>query len=417
MNTTQKQFSLNRRLALSVVMGIACAATLAAETVTKLPQGVPEAWLAYTPAQAPPLWSVALAETLMARHPDLRRAWYQPWNYVEGYVLAAFERLHKATGDRRYLDYMKTLVDRFVDGEGRFTGSKLDNLDDFMTGATVVALYDATRDERYKTAAAQFRRAFDTYPRTDGQFWHNTGGSVMWIDGVFMGQAFTLRHASSIGDAAWCFDEAVRQITTCARHSQKGDTGLYLHAWTDQIAKHKWADPATGASTDVWSEGLGWYALVVADALAVLPKDHGGRAAVEDIYRRLAADLKRTQDAASGGWFMIVDKGTEPGNWIDPSGTGMFIYALQRGIELGLLPAADYGPVVKRAWTNLQTFARVNDRGLVDIHGGGDGICIKNDYQGYVTHKREVNAKETIGGFLWAAVSMERGRLEALKKP
>ena len=316
MKTTQKQFSLNRRLALSVVMGIACAATLAAEPVTKLPQGVPEARLAYTPAQAPPLWSVALAETLMARHPDLRRAWYQPWNYVEGYVLAAFERLHKATGDRRYLDYMKTLVDRFVDGEGRFTGSKLDNLDDFMTGATVVALYDATRDERYKTAAAQFRRAFDTYPRTDGQFWHNTGGSVMWIDGVFMGQAFTLRHASSIG-----------------------------------------------------------------------------------------------------GWFMIVDKGTEPGNWIDPSGTGMFIYALQRGIELGLLPAADYGPVVKRAWTNLQTFARVNDRGLVDIHGGGDGICIKNDYQGYVTHKREVNAKETIGGFLWAAVSMERGRLEALKKP
>lgn len=407
-------------LVLSMVMGIVCATPLAAETATNLPQGVPEAWLACTPGQTPPLWSVALAETIMARHPDLRRAWYKPWNYVEGYVFGAFERLHQFTGDRRYLDYMKTLVDRFVDGEGRFAGSKLDNLDDLMTGTTVVALYDATRDERYRTAATQFRRAFDTYPRTDGQFWHNAKGSVMWIDGVFMGQEFLLRYGTSIGDAgdaAYAFDEAVRQITVCARRSQKGDTGLYLHAWTDQIAKHKWADPVTGVSTDVWSEGLGWYALVVADALAVLPRDHAGRAAVEDIYRRMAAGLKRTQDTASGGWFMIVDKGTEPGNWIDPSGTGMFIYALQRGIGLGLLPAADYTSVVDRAWTNLQTFARVNERGLVDIHGGGDGICIKNDYQGYVSHKRVVNAKETIGGFLWAAVAMERGKLEAVRKP
>ena len=329
---------------------VPCAAAAApkAPAVTKLPGGEPAARLDYTPGKPPALWSVALAESIMARYPDYRRAYWKPWNYAEGYVLTAFERIYRDTGDRRYMDYVKKLVDNFVAADGKFNGSNLNNLDDFMAGTSIVAVYDYTHEPRYKTAATQIRKAFDPYPRTDGQFWHNAGGSVMWIDGVFMGQMFTLRYGASIGDGDYCFDEAAKQILTCARHSEKGKSGLYLHAWTDQAAKYKWADPKTGLSPEVWSEGLGWYALVVADALAVMPKDQPRRAAVENVYRRLAAGLKREQDPQTGGWFMIVDKGSEPGNWIDPSGTAMFVYALQRGIELGLLDAKEYAPVVQR---------------------------------------------------------------------
>ena len=153
----------------------------------------PAARLDYTPGKAPALWSVALADTIMARYPDYRRAYWKPWNYAEGYLLCAFERIYRANGDRRYIEYVKRLVDNFVDADGKFHGSKLDNLDDFMTGASVVAMYDYTHDPRYKTAATQIRKAFDPYPRTNGQFWHNASGSVMWIDGVFMGQMFALR--------------------------------------------------------------------------------------------------------------------------------------------------------------------------------------------------------------------------------
>jgi unsaturated rhamnogalacturonyl hydrolase len=385
--------------------------------VTKLPQGVPEARLDYAPGKAPALWSVALAESIMARHPDFRRAYWKPWNYAAGYVLCDFERIYRANGDRRYMEYVKKYVDNFVDADGKFHGSKLDNLDDFMAGTSIVATYDYTHDERYKTAATQIRKAFDPYPRTDGQFWHNAGGSVMWIDGVFMGQMLAVRYGASIGDSGYCFDEAAKQILTCARHSEKGKSGLYLHAWTDQPAKYKqWADPKTGVSPEVWSEGLGWYALVVVDALAAMPKDHPQRAAVEDVYRRLAAGLQREQDPQSGGWFMIVDKGDQPGNWIDPSGTAMFVYTLQRGIELGLLDAKEYLPVVERAYKKLLTFASVNERGLVDIAGGGDGIGIKNNFADYVKFRRQVNAKETVGGFLWAATIMERPQLEAMRR-
>lgn len=371
--------------------------------------GVPGAHLDYTPGRPPESWSRATAETIMERYPDYRQAYWKDWTYVQGYMFCGFEMLYRATRDRRYLDYMRRYIDHFVDREGNFTGDSLTNLDNLMTGTTIAALYEYTHDERYKTAANRFRKVFDTYPRSDGQFWHGNKSPNMWIDGIFMGQMFLLRYGRSIGDAEYSHDEAARQITVFARHCAKGN-GLYYHAWTEAPEKAAWANPATGVSPEVWSEGLGWYALVLVEALGVIPQDHPQRSAVEGIYRRLVDGLARTQDPTSGGWFMIVDRGDRPGNWIDPSGTAMFVYSIQRGIELGLLGQKVYGPVADRGYQSLLSFARINEEGLVDIHGAGDGISIKKDFDTYVNVPRVINAKEAVGGFLWATVIMENAK-------
>ena len=377
--------------------------------------GVPEAHLEYPPGKSPKFWSKATAETIMQRYPDYRIAYWKDWTYVQGYMFCGFEMLYKATGDKRYLDYMKQYIDHFVDDRGNFTGDSLTNLDNLMTGTSIAALYEYTRDERYRAAARQFRKVFDTYPRSDGQFWHGNKSPNMWIDGIFMGQMFLLRYGKAIGDAAYGYDEAARQITVFAQHCAKGSSGLYLHAWTAAPEKARWANPVTGLSPEVWSEGLGWYALVIVEALAVIPQGHPQRSAVEDIYSRLVKALARTQDPTSGGWYMIIDKGDQPGNWIDPSGTAMFVYSLQRGIELGLLDREVYDPVVRRAYRSLLTFARINEQGLVDIHGAGDGITIKKDFETYVSVPRVVNAKEAVAGFLWATAIMEKAQLKQFK--
>jgi rhamnogalacturonyl hydrolase YesR len=113
---------------------------------------------------------------------------------------------------------------------------------------------------------------------------------------------------------------------------------------------------------------------------------------------------------------MIVDKGGQNGNWIDPSGTGMFTYFIQKGVELGLLDKAEYEGVARRGWEALQPFAKINDSGLVDIRGGGDGIGIMRDFNSYVSVRRQVNAKETVGAFLWASAIMEQPELEKTRK-
>lgn len=392
---------------------------------------VPDAHLDYPPGQPPAFWSIAAAETVMARWPDYSKAYFNAWTYVNGYMLCGFERLYRDTGDQRYFDYIQRYIDLFIDENGGFRSvlnSKgnlqkisFTNLDNMMTGNTLVMLYEYTRDERYKKAADTIRRALDDYPRnSDGGFWHARGmHGQMWIDGIFMGQMFLIRYGKSIGDSRYCWDEAAKQITVYAKRAQRDDTGLYLHGiyesgHGDRVCR--WADPNTGLSPEVWSEGLGWYALVIVETLADMPKDHPQRPEIETIFRRLAAGLKRTQDAQSGRWFQVVDKGNQPDNWTDNSGSAMFTYALQKGIELGLINKDEYEPVVARGYQGIIKNAEINAKGLVDIYSACDGLGVQAGYDKYINYKKMVNAKEAVAGFLWATEIVERPKLEKMKK-
>ncbi len=350
----------------------------------------------------------------MRRYPDYTKAYWKPWNYVAGYCLYGFEMLHRSTGDARYFDFAKRYIDSFVDAEGNLDERvALTNLDNMMTGNTIVWMYEVTKDERYRKAAERMRRAFATYPRnSDGGFWHgNKMTGQMWIDGVFMGQMFLTRYGKSIGEREACFDEAVRQITIYAKRGAKGKTGLFYHGFSENQATTRWADPKTGLSCDVWSEGLGWYALILVETLAVLPEGYPGRSELVAIVRDLASGLARTQDSRNGRWYQVVDRGDDPDNWTDTSGSAMFVYMLQRAIELGLLSAEDYAPVVRKGYQGIVARAHVNAEGLVDIYGACDGVGVQVDYAHYIHYPQKVNAKEAVGGFLWATAIVEKPKM------
>jgi rhamnogalacturonyl hydrolase YesR len=371
-------------------------------------------------AKAPESWAIATADSIMKRYPDFRKAYHKSWTYVHGYDLVGFEMLYRSTGDKKYLDYLATYINQIVDEKGNFSyvdrktnkvvPVSFTNVDNMMTGNTVVAMYEYTKDERYRLAAGKIRRALDGYPRTsDGGLWHAKSlKGQFWIDGVFMSGMFLIRYGKSIGDREYCYDEVVKQITSYAKRGRKGDTGLYYHGWSESPATTRWADPKTGLSPEVWSEGLGWYALIVVETLAVLPDDHPKRGEVLDILRRLAVGLKRTQDPKTGRWFQVVDKGDRPDNWTDTSGSAMFVYCLQRGIELGLLDKDEYAPVVAKGYKGIVANARLNDEGLVDIYSACDGLGVQQNYDRYIHYKQSVNAKEAVAGFLWATAIVEK---------
>lgn len=121
-------------------------------------------------------------------------------------------------------------------------------------------------------------------------------------------QMFLIRCAQYIGETGYCLDVACRNIVSAANHLQLPG-GLVLHAWTTEPEKAVWADKKTGLSPEVWSEGMGWYTLVVPELLAVLPGTHPQYAEILRIYRRMAKALKNAQDANTGGWYMVVDRG------------------------------------------------------------------------------------------------------------
>ena len=102
---------------------------------------------------------------------------------------------------------------------------------------------------------------------------------------------------------------------------------------------------------------------------------------------------------------MVVDKGDNPLNFVDPSGTAMFVYSIQRGVELGLLKAKEYTPVAYRGYQSLFPF-------ILDVIGACDGVVIKKNFIEYVTVPKILNAKEAVAGILWAAVIMETEQLK-----
>ncbi|MDR2917390.1 MAG: glycoside hydrolase family 88 protein [Tannerella sp.] len=373
-------------------------------------QGDPEARLEYIPGGKPELYSLAIARSVMARYPDYRKAYWKDYTYVQGYMFEAMDRMGELTGDSQYTEYMKAYIDNFTDENGNYKGDALTNLDNFMTGSAFCTLYKRTGDERYKKAALQILAAVDSYPSSDGQFWHGNKKPNMWIDGVFMMQMFLIRCGQYVGETEYCFDLACSNIIAAAKHLQLKN-GLLLHAWTTLPEDAEWADKHTGLSPEVWSEGMGWYTLVVPELLAVLPKTHKDYNAVLKIYTDMAKGIRDFQDKQTGGWFFIVDKGSNPLNFIDASGTAMFLYSIRRGINLGILKEKEYAPVAQKGYEALKPFLVINKNGLIDLVGACDGVTIKRNFLEYISVNKILNAKEAVAGALWAAVIMEEAKL------
>lgn len=361
------------------------------------------------PGAAPRKWSEGIARTVMTRYPSALTIPFKPWCYPQGYFLTGLGKLWTTTGDRQYYDYIMSWAESVVADDGTPLYFRGRSMDDMMAGTVIVWAYRQTGKEKFRKAAEVIRRSYDDYPRTsDGIFWHGRGTvGQIWVDGVFMGQMFLINYGKYIADTDYCFDEAVKQLKGMYDHLHKGDSGLLLHGW-DEDKDARWADPATGFAPEVWSEGLGWYALILVEALEIFPKQHSGYKTLLDITRRLMAGLKNTQDKKTGLWYQVVDKGGEPGNWHETSGSAMYVYAIQRAIDLGIVKATDYSQCVIDGYCGLLSKAKIShDDGLIDLYDANDGLGIQKDYETYVSRPRKKNGQEVISSFLWATWLVE----------
>src|SRR6202044_3769733 len=84
------------------------------------------------------------------------------------------------------------------------------------------------------------------------------------------------------------------------------------------------------------------------------------------IFTGLAAALKTTQDPATGLWFEVVDQGSRSDDWVETSGSGMFVYFLKTAVARGYLDTS-YLAVANRGWQGLQTKITIDTSGLPTI--------------------------------------------------
>ena len=104
----------------------------------------------------------------------------------------------------------KSWIDLHIDDKGTIN-RPINALDYMLPGNLLLILYKETKQEKYKLAANNIRKVFNTYPRTkDGGFWHAETQSrqwQLWADGVFMSLPFLARYGQMFGDSAYANDE------------------------------------------------------------------------------------------------------------------------------------------------------------------------------------------------------------------
>jgi unsaturated rhamnogalacturonyl hydrolase len=312
-------------------------------------------------------------------------------------------KVYEKTQDVKYINYIKKWLDSYIDASGNITWSSTHSLDIIQPGILLFKVYEVTQDSRYKTAAKNIRTRFDSFPKNaEGGFWHKQAyPNEMWLDGIYMAEPFIARYGAEFGDATFCYDTATFQTLLLASHAKNSSKNLLYHGW-DQDKNAAWANSSTGLSPEFWSRGMGWYAMALVDILDYLPTSHKDYNNMLTLFKNVAAGIKNVQDSKSGLWFQVLDKGTNSDDWIETSGSGMFIYALKKGVSKGYLDSS-YSSVADKGWQGLMTKITSGPT----INGAVVGMGVQASYANYVNQSTSSNSTQGLCAVMLAATQME----------
>lgn len=336
------------------------------------------------------------------------------WNYEQGVVHKAIEQMWYATGDPKYFRHIQKGMDYWIDENANHKDYHLEeyNIDHVTPALGMLTLYRVTGQDKYRKMAELFRSQLKTHPRTnEGGFWHKKIYPYqMWLDGLYMAEPFYAEYSRVFGEDNW--NDIANQFVWMEKHARDPKTGLLYHGW-DESKQQRWANKATGQSPHFWGRAMGWYAMALVDTLEHFPKEHPRRGELITILDRLAVAIEKVQDPKSGVWWDILDLGGREKNYLESSGSAMFVYAIARGVREGYLPESRM-KIAVRGWDGIKKgFIKTNPDGTTDWHGTvsvsglGGNPYRDGSYDYYMSEKIRINDAKGIGPAIKAALEME----------
>jgi unsaturated rhamnogalacturonyl hydrolase len=365
-------------------------------------------------------YSQRMADAFISWHPDsivIGSRKTARWDYEQGLMLKALERVWQRTGDAKYFTYIQKDLDQYVQKDGSIRTYKPDDylLDNLTTGHAVLLLAQVSgpNQERYSKAAQLLRKQLETQPRTrEGGFWHKKiYPNQMWLDGLYMAEPFYAEYSRVFNQPA-ALDDVAKQFALVEKHLVDAKTGLLYHGY-DESKEQAWANKTTGQSPNFWDRGIGWYAMALVDVLDYFPESHPQRPMLIKALQRLAPALAKYQDAKTGTWSLVMTQEGRQGNYAEASGSSMFVYALAKGVRLGYLDKK-YAAVARKGYDGLlKTFVETAPSGALAFNGtvsvGGLGGKPYRDgsYEYYLTEPLRKNDLKGVGPFILASTEME----------
>ncbi|HQK71946.1 MAG TPA: glycoside hydrolase family 88 protein [Bacteroidales bacterium] len=361
-------------------------------------------------------WSVRMANSVMKQADSLIH--YVPgkpkWAYDVAFLGMAIDRLGNI--DWKYSKYMEDWVNYFVRDDGSVIDYIIDeyNLDRIFPGRNVLTVYKRNPLPKYKIALDNFIEQLKTHPKTkSGGYWHKKIYPwQMWLDGIFMGSTYMAQYAREFNAPEW-FDVAVTQAKMVYEKTLESETGLLRHAW-DESRTQKWCEPETGRSHYPWSRAMGWYTMAVMDILEALPPNHPGRSELMEILQNTCEALLKVRDPKTGLWYQVLNMGGREGNYLEASGSAMYIYVFGKSARLGYIDGK-FRKIAEDAFNDfLKEFVTVDEKGMVTVHnicgacGLGGNPYRDGSYEYYISEKRVDNDPKGVAPFILAAIELDR---------
>lgn len=312
----------------------------------------------------------------------------------------------RKSGNSEQLDRLVRAFDPFF-GPRRHLCPTLRHVDFTVFGALPLAVHLARGDARARDMGLAYadlqwarpepgdRQAhYDDRTYSERLSWWNAGYSDqtrLWIDDAYM--------IIFLQTQAYRADADMSRIRRSAKEME-----LYLDRLQlpDGLFHHSPDAP------HLWARGNGWMAAGMALLLRYLPPDDPRFGKILGRYRKMMETLLAMQ-RDDGLWGQLVD---DPASWSETSGSAMFAYAFQEGVNSGWIDAGRFSKAASRAYSAI--VARMDRFGNVADVCEGTGK--KDDRQYYLSRGRVNGDPHGQAALLWLCGAMMDAKLAASKR-
>ncbi len=284
------------------------------------------------------------------------------WTYAAGFAgLTAWAQMSES-------DHYFNVLRDFGEKNDWQLGQRPYHADDHAVAQMYLSLYEKYRDpamiapliERFDWILANQPDTPLTHDNREHKKRYN------WCDALFMAPPVWTRLSSLTGNQAY-LNYCNKEVWVTTDYLYDAEEHLYFR--DDRYFDQREAN----GQKMFWCRGNGWVFGGLVRVIANLPSDYPDRKRYVQIYRDMAAKLKRIQ-GPDGLWrSSLLDPETYPPP--EASGSGFFCYGLAWGINRGLLNSDTYLPVVKKAWQGLVSCVHPDGKlGWVQPIGAAPGV-------------------------------------------
>jgi unsaturated rhamnogalacturonyl hydrolase len=130
---------------------------------------------------------------------------------------------------------------------------------------------------------------------------------------------------------------------------------------------------------------------------------------------RIATAVDQYRDPETGMWYQVTDLGEREGNYLESSGSIMFIYTWVKGAQKGYLPETFLQKGSEAYDQFLKQFIRENEDGTISVTDvcsvaglGGDPRYRDGSFEYYISEPIRDDDPKAVGPFIMVSILLER---------